>query len=442
MVHVRPTPRRRTESEAEEGRPIVVAGTSQAVTSYVSGWPLWKLSRGLIAWVTAVVLAASVAVAVGLDTTSIRSGPVLVWLVFLGLGLVSVEGSRRLRQPAGVSKDLLSVWALPVAFLLPPVYAMALPLPLMLFRQLRATRKIVYRRVFTTAAIALADGAVSWVFHHGLHSTDLGEVGGDRLDRSVIVLLALACAALGCAINLVLVAVSVRQASPATTWGELLLDREKLIIDAAEIGLGVIVTACWIVTPLLVVLALVPVLMVQRGLSHAQLRAAARLDAKTGLLNAKAWEEEAEREIVRARRQRHSLAVLIVDIDHFKRVNDARGHVAGDVALIAVVQALLGGLRPYDQMGRFGGEEFTVLLPGSGRGEACLIAERLRRAVGATCIALHDAVAGTVAVELTVSIGVAVLGAHGEDVTDLLTAADHALYEAKKAGRDQVAAAR
>lgn len=413
-----------------------MAGVYRAVTSYFAGWPVWKLSSGLLIWIAVVLLSALGAVAAGVATTAVRPDQMLTWLAFLGCGAVSVEAMHRLRHPAGVSKDLLSVWALPVALLLPPVYAVLLPIPLMLFRQLRATRLTVYRRVFSTAAIGLADGVVSWAFQHGLRWSALEDSGGSRAEHSLVVLVAVACAALGCVINVVLIGISVRLAAPGTTWNELLLDREQRVIDVVEIGLGVVVAACWLTTPLLVPAMLLPVLMVQRGLSHAQLRAAARLDAKTGLLNAKAWQEEAEREITRARRQRHPLAVVIVDIDHFKRVNDAHGHVAGDVALMAAVTALLGGLRPYDQLGRFGGEEFTVLLPGTSRSEACAVAERLRRAVGRSPVVLGDTT-----VDLTVSIGLAVLGEHGDDVTELLTAADHALYRAKQSGRDRVTAA-
>jgi len=106
------------------------------------------------------------------------------------------------------------------------------------------------------------------------------------------------------------------------------------------------------------------------------------------------------------------------------------------VALTAVVTALLSGLRPYDQLGRFGGEGFTAVLPGTDHGEACAVAERLRRAVAGCPVLL-----GETPVELTISVGVAVLGEHGADLTDLLTAADHALYRAKQAGRNQVTVA-
>jgi diguanylate cyclase (GGDEF)-like protein len=141
-------------------------------------------------------------------------------------------------------------------------------------------------------------------------------------------------------------------------------------------------------------------------------------------------------EIVRGHRDAQPVAVLIADLDHFKAINDAHGHQAGDVALLAAVAALAGGLRPYDQLGRFGGEEFTAVLPRTGPVEAARIAERLCRAVSRAPMLLADT-----PVEVSVSIGVAVLGEHGTDLTDWLAAADAALYRAKQTGRNRVAVA-
>lgn len=397
---------------------------------------MWQATPVLIGWMAVVVAGAAAVAGAGIVTTEVHTRDVLTWLVLAGCGALSVEVVRRVGQPAGVAKDLLSVWTLPVAFLLPPIYALLVPIPLMVLRQFRVSRALVHRRVFSAAAIGVADWLVSVVFHAYTGWAAPHFPGGALVNRPVFLMVAIACAALGCAVNVVLIGVAVRLASPGTTWRELVVNSEQRVIDVLEICLGVVVTGCWFTTPFLVAPMMMPVLLVQRGLSHAQLRAAARLDAKTGLLNAKTWQEEAEQEITRARRQSNPLAILIVDIDHFKHVNDGYGHLAGDVALLGVVTALLGGLRPYDQLGRFGGEEFTVVLPGTGGVEATEVAERLRRAVAANPVHLGDT-----SVDLSVSVGVAVLGVHGQDLTDLLTAADHALYRAKRAGRNQVAVA-
>ena len=116
--------------------------------------------------------------------------------------------------------------------------------------------------------------------------------------------------------------------------------------------------------------ALPLVIPLQRSLRHAQLVAEARIDAKTGLLNDRTWRRQAEGEVARAVRTRAPVAVGILDIDHFKRVNDTYGHPAGDAVLAAVAAAMRATLRGYDVIGRTGGEEFAFILPGDpcGRG--------------------------------------------------------------------------
>jgi len=401
------------------------------------GWALWTAPPAVIGWVAAVVVLAAAATAVGLRTTPIRSADLLTWLALTGCAAVCVEAVRREGEPAGVSRDLLSVWTLPVALLLPPLYSLLIPIPLTVLQQLRIGRGPLYKRTFSVAAIGLANWVISACFHDYLQRNGAGlAAGGSRLRWGAVLAVAVGCAVVGWAVNVFLVVGVMQLASPGATGWDLIADRGERLVDAGEICLGIVITTCWFLTPFLLAVTLIPVVLVQRSLAHAQLRAAARLDAKTGVLNAKTWQEEAEREILRASRQRQPVAVLIADIDHFKQVNDAHGHLAGDVALLATVRALLSELRVYDQLGRFGGEEFTVVLPGAAHDEACAVAERLRRAVAATPVLLRDTT-----VHLSVSVGVAVLGDHGHDLTDLLTAADHALYQAKQAGRNQIALA-
>jgi diguanylate cyclase (GGDEF)-like protein len=413
----------------------MVAGSGRLSSlARVRSWALWTLPPALTCWLTVVVALAIGLTAAGVVTTPLHLDQVGGWLACTGCGAVCLEAVRREGEPAGVSKDLLSAWTLPVALLLPPVYSLLIPVPLTVLLQLRVRRGLLHRRVYSAAAIGLANWIVSVAFHQYLHAVGFHLLGGVEEPRTEILGVALGCAAMGCSVNVLLIGVAARLSSPETTWRELIRDREQRVLDVAEICLGVAVAGCWLVTPALAGTMLVPVLMVQQSLTHAQLRAAARTDAKTGLLNARAWQEEAEREIVRAHREHQSLAVLLADLDHFKRVNDKHGHLAGDVALKAAVSALSGGLRPYDRLGRFGGEEFTAVLPGTGRAEAARVAERLRQAVAAT-----PAVLGDTEVNVTVSIGIAVLGEDGYDLMDLLAGADHAVYQAKRSGRNKVA---
>ena len=164
------------------------------------------------------------------------------------------------------------------------------------------------------------------------------------------------------------------------------------------------------------------------------LREQATHDALTGLWNRAAILEHFRRELLRARRERAPLAVVLVDLDHFKEVNDTLGHLRGDEVLVEASRRLLTGIRDYDMAGRYGGEEFLVLLPRCDRVTICRRAEELRSAIGGEPMAI----AGEVR-RLTASLG-AVIAEPGNaaSVEDLLMAADQALYRAKDAGRDRV----
>ena len=145
-----------------------------------------------------------------------------------------------------------------------------------------------------------------------------------------------------------------------------------------EIDLAVLITVAVGISPTLVVLALPTVLLVRRFLVHPLLIAQSRSDSKTGLLNVSTWEKEAETEISRSIRTGNPVSLALVDIDHFKLVNDTYGHLVGDKVLKAVAEALTNGSRDYDRAGRFGGEEFVLLLAQTTGSDAIKIAERLR----------------------------------------------------------------
>ena len=171
---------------------------------------------------------------------------------------------------------------------------------------------------------------------------------------------------------------------------ELALNREALQADFAEFDLSLLITVVVAVTPVLAIAAVPTVLLARRFIMHAQLLAASRIDTKTGLLNASTWEREAEVEIARAVRMHIPLAVALVDIDHFKVVNDTYGHLVGDKALRAVTDALQSQLRGYDLAGRFGGEEFAVLLAQAREQDALNVAERLRAHIAGLSVPVDD----------------------------------------------------
>ena len=180
------------------------------------------------------------------------------------------------------------------------------------------------------------------------------------------------------------------------------------------------------------VFASVGFLLMYNELAQAELRRLARTDALTGMLNRFALDEMAQRLFQQT--SPHSGAVLMIDIDHFKTINDRFGHAGGDRMLAALARGISQCLRADDVLGRVGGEEFLVLLPGTGIDDALTLAERLRTAVSGIQVT-RDGEPQTV----TISVGVAVRQAEDKGPGALVRRADRALYAAKNAGRDQVA---
>jgi diguanylate cyclase (GGDEF)-like protein len=165
-----------------------------------------------------------------------------------------------------------------------------------------------------------------------------------------------------------------------------------------------------------------------------ELERQARLDYLTGLANRRHFMEQAERELARTLRYRNPLTMLMLDIDHFKSVNDTYGHKIGDQVLQKLSAVCRESLREFDVIGRLGGEEFAVLLPMTDADRAWEIAERLRQSLARSVVLLEQGLP----LNFTVSIGVAQLADGDINVDTLLHQADQALYQAKHGGRNQV----
>jgi diguanylate cyclase (GGDEF)-like protein len=190
---------------------------------------------------------------------------------------------------------------------------------------------------------------------------------------------------------------------------------------------------------LLWVLSLVAESMLARDYANETLRQVAFTDFLTGLKTRGFFEQQLGLELARAERRQTSVAVLMIDIDHFKRINDTHGHQAGDLVLRDVAALLTRGLREVDTAARFGGEEFIVLLPETTRRGAEQVAQRLRRSVELAHFftAAHGS-AGRQLESVTISIGVALFPAEVGSQRALLEASDAALYAAKSNGRNRV----
>lgn len=175
-------------------------------------------------------------------------------------------------------------------------------------------------------------------------------------------------------------------------------------------------------------------LVTQHRLLHAKeaLRREASRDGLTGLWNRKAIMDILERELLRAERDRQPIGLIMIDVDHFKKINDSRGHVAGDSVLRIIASGIAAMVRPYDSVGRYGGEEFLIVAPGCGDAETWELAERVRAHIAGCSINV-----GGSNVQVTLSLGVAT-GEIAHDLEKLLHVADAALYQAKNSGRNRV----
>lgn len=178
---------------------------------------------------------------------------------------------------------------------------------------------------------------------------------------------------------------------------------------------------------------------INRANVYSEILRHATLDALTGFYNRRQLEERIKQEAAKAKRQKTPLCAIMTDIDFFKKVNDVYGHAVGDLVLKTVSKTIRTQLREYDIAGRYGGEEFAILLPFTRTEEAIMVAERLRNAVEKTTINLAkvnpDAPQKTI--NVTISVGIYEFKS-SDDAEDLLKKADKALYEAKDTGRNRV----
>jgi diguanylate cyclase (GGDEF)-like protein len=403
----------------------------------VRAWPIWKLPDWLLAFVVVVVLADAAAFGLAASAVRFHGRDLALFAGLLACSAATVELTRRVGENNGVVKDVYATWELPAALLLPLAYVPILPIVRMALTQWRIQRAPPYRRVFSAAVVGLSYVAAALAFHR-LIGLAPGAAARPASHALAWMLVAAACAAVQWTSNQVLIWTAIKGSSPGVRIRDELLAREPMYNDVAELCVAVIVTFCLASSAIALVFAFPFITLLQRSLRHARLVQDSRNDSKTGLLNAATWERQATTEVVRAVRTKTALAIGLLDIDRFKVINDTYGHLVGDQVLKEIARTLTSLLRDYDLAGRFGGEEFSLLLPQTRAVDAIRIAERIRSSIAALSVIAPGA-AGGERVQVTVSIGVAALDS-GTDRTlsQLMAAADAALYRAKGCGRDQV----
>ena len=417
--------------------PSVPRGRRWTVAS-IRRWPLWSLPPLARAYVVATTTAAALAMAVAAANTSWHPSQLPAYVLLLACAGAMVEATRDVKLARDtLTRDLQEVWYVSIALLLPPVYVLLAPIPLVAMKQWRVRRNLAHRRIFSIASNSLGYGAASVEYHAAVRPLLDGHLSSGAHDAGLLAAI-VAAAITGYLVNAWLVVGAVKLTSPAARIRTLMFTREAMTTDAVVTCLAALIAFALSFTLAALIVALPVVLMQKRFLMHSQLVAEARTDAKTGLLNASAWHREATTELSRIRGYWSPTSLAIVDIDHFKLVNDTHGHLAGDRVLRVVADRFGEQLREGDLIGRFGGEEFAILLPNTSGTEAGRVAERLRGHIANSPIVVSDGRAAQIGVGITVSVGVAELAHTRQDLDELLAAADVALYQAKAAGRDQI----
>ena len=405
----------------------------------VRHWALWTLTVPAFGVVVLVDLAA---IAYGIrafaELPSWRGIDVVFALTVSAL--IAVEGARRVesrrRRGGPLHKDLAPAWMIAAAVVLHPALAILVALLLRIWWRIRAGKCIPYRWAFSTAVHVLAVGAAHAVF---VSAQDLAGSSG----LGLVVAMGAAAAAY-VTTDTLLCGLAISLIVPGSSRRDTVGGKDDLCVDATAATLGCLLAAATLVSPWFAFVAIPITLTAQRALLLGQLESEAQTDPKTSLGRVDWWRRRTEEILRRARTQREPMAVLLIDIDHFKQVNDRHGHLVGDEALRAVATILRSAIRTKDVIGRFGGEEFVIALPDSDLDDATVTADRLRSAVAASPLAamcagvLDEPDLDPDPFGLTVSIGVAVYPADGTTVDNLLLRADRAMYAAKAAGRDRV----
>lgn len=295
----------------------------------VREWQWWRLPLPVRWYVGSVPAAALVVIVFSAIHTDWRVRDLVTFLVLLCCGTISVISTPRIMYSAGgLNRDFSAIWVLPTAILLPPIYAALMPIPLMATMKFFVHHGVLHRTVFTAAAISLGYATASFIFRW-FPSSLAGDHVGAGLHAFTWALAVVACEIIGGRAHHFMILGAVKLSVPQVRLWQAEVDREALQGLFVEIDLGVLTTLAVGLSTALVLIAVPTVLLVRRFLVFPILVAQSRLDAKTGLLNVSTWEAEAESELSRSVRNRTPVALALVDIDHFKLVNDTYGHLVG-----------------------------------------------------------------------------------------------------------------
>jgi diguanylate cyclase (GGDEF)-like protein len=236
-------------------------------------------------------------------------------------------------------------------------------------------------------------------------------------------------------INHVLVGLALQLARGLSFRESGILGYDSMLPDVVMVLLGAIIAVLWAINPWWLALALSPLLLMYQALHVPHLKQQAQIDGKTGLFNARHFNAMFAEALERAHKQQHNLTCIMADLDYLRNINNTYGHLAGDAVLEGIGKVIRATIRSSDIAGRFGGEEFSVVLPDTDIESARLLAERIRQAVEA---APFDIPGQESPIHITMSLGVACFPQDATTQMDLVAAADVAVYQAKHQGRNRV----
>jgi diguanylate cyclase (GGDEF)-like protein len=390
-------------------------------------WALWQLSKqSLIGYVLAVDAVAVLGAASSLSLISIHRNNVVPLTLLTSCAVLYTELSRPIERMRERYKgtpfiDLNSVWMFAAILLLHPALSAIVIVVSYFSRWVRVRPNELYRRTFSTAA-AIVAGYASTVYLALVGEKLFSEASRDVASFALVVSAGL----IFLMVNTILITVAVYLGTPHNRVRDALGAPSDYALEAATIALGILLAWALVDWPIALLLIIGITLVLHRSVLIRQLRDKARADPKTGLLNSASWSEDAAAELVRSE---HCTALLMLDLDNFKMINDRHGHLVGDKYLRGVAEVLKSEVRATDLVGRFGGEEFVILLPRTTQHDALAIAERIRRQIATVAVEGVDTV--------TVSVGVAAHPEHGETLEEVVNAADCALLAAKTAGRNR-----
>lgn len=397
---------------------------------------MWALRRPAIITVLVVeAVTVGVTASVATRVSTSHQDWVIFGLLLAGsmVHMESVRSIEKIREQVRANAplvDLKSVWTFASILLLPPVLAILMSALTYAHLRLRIIHRQTFRSVYSAATVMLATAAAAGVLDLGMPPGTYPGLPTGWRGVALIVLAGL----VRWFVNHGLVVVIILLASPSTPGKDALGNFSDNIVEAAALSLGGVTALVVQHDVWYLALILPPLLVLHRSLLMRQYEVAARTDTKTGLANATHWSQMARSELARAERYETSVGILMLDLDHFKRINDTYGHLTGDNVLKAVADALRKETRDYDLVGRFGGEEFLVLLPGVDDVELRVVAERFRHCVSTVQVTATETYE---LVPVTASAGAICFPSGGSDLDELLLAVDAALYAAKAGGRDR-----